>query len=97
MTVTIAAEAEADLEAIAGYIAADNPLRAVSFVQELVANCHVLAGQPLRHPIVADYGQRLRRFPYKGYSIYYQVSSANDVVVVHILNDAMDHRRILDS
>ena len=94
MTVTIAAEAEADLEAIAGFIAADNPLRAVSFVRELVASCHALAGQPLRHPIVADYGRRLRRFPYRGYSIYYQVGGADDVVVVHILNDAMDHSRI---
>ncbi|KQX35737.1 hypothetical protein ASD04_13255 [Devosia sp. Root436] len=69
----------------------------MSFVQELVANCHALVVRPLRQPIVADYGQRLRRFPYKGYSIYYQVNSAEDVVVVHILNDAMDHRRILDS
>ena len=97
MTVTIAAEAEWDLESIASFIAADNPARAISFVQELVASCHALADQPLRHPIVADYGQRLRRFPYRGYSIYYQVMSGNDVIVVHILNDAMDHRRILDN
>ncbi|MVS99487.1 type II toxin-antitoxin system RelE/ParE family toxin [Devosia marina] len=97
MTVTITAEAEQDLEAIANFIAADSPVRAVSFVRELVANCKVLANHPFRHPIVADYGRRLRRFPYKGYSIYYQVNSADDVVVVHILNDAMDHRGTFDS
>lgn len=97
MTVAIAAEAEADLEAIGGFIAAGSPARAISFVKELVANCHALAEQPFRHPIVTDYGRHLRRFPYKGYSIYYHVTTANDVVVVHILNDAMDHRRILDN
>lgn len=97
MTVTIAGEAEWDLEAIASFIATDNPARAVSFVRELVESCHALADQPLRHPIVADYGQRLRRFPYRGYSIYYQVVGADDIIVIHILNDAMDHGRILRS
>lgn len=97
MTVTITAEAENDFEEIARFIGNNNPARAISFVQELVASCHSLADRPLRHPIVADYGQRLRRFPYKGYSIYYQVLSTGEVVVVHILNDAMDHRRTLDS
>lgn len=97
MSVTIAREAEMDLEDIAGFIAARNPVRAISFVQELVANCHALAVHPQRHPIVADYGRRLRRFPYKGYSIYYQLLETDAVVVVHILSDALDHGRILDN
>jgi toxin ParE1/3/4 len=66
VTVTIAAEAEADLRAIGGFIAANSPARAISFIRELVAGCHALADQPFRHPIVADYGQHLRRFPYRG-------------------------------
>lgn len=61
-----------------------------------MATCHNLADRPLRHPIVSDYGRRLRRFPYKGYSIYYQFLSTDEVVVVHILNDAMNHARVLD-
>jgi plasmid stabilization system protein ParE len=93
MSVIIAAEAEFDLENIANFIAIDSATRAVSFVQDLVAQCHALADQPLRHPIVAGYGQRLRRFPYRGYSIYYQVKGADQVFIVHILNDFMDHRR----
>jgi plasmid stabilization system protein ParE len=95
LTVFITAEAEVDLEAIADFIAADNPLRAVSFVQELVDNCHALADRPRRHAVAADHGRGLRRFPYRGYSIYYQVGK-DDVTVVHILNDAMDHQKILD-
>ena len=92
MMVVIAAEAESDLHDIAIFIAIDNPARAASFVQDLVSQCNFLADQPLRHPIATDYGQRLRRFPYRGYSIYYQVLETNQVVIVHILNDAMDHR-----
>jgi toxin ParE1/3/4 len=80
VTVSISAEAEGDLERIAAFIASDNPKRSISFVQELVARCLALADQPFRHPIVADYGQRLRRFPYRGYSIYYQVQDAGTVV-----------------
>lgn len=95
MTVTIAAEAEYDLESISRYIAAANPIRAISFVEELVASCHTLADHPLRHPEALAYGSNLRRFPYKGYSIYYSVIG-DDVVVVHILNDAMDHRSLFD-
>ncbi|WP_354042043.1 type II toxin-antitoxin system RelE/ParE family toxin [Devosia sp. UYZn731] len=35
----------------------------------------------------------LRRFPYRGYSIYYQIKGEDQVFIVHILNDFMDHRR----
>lgn len=97
MTVVITAEAEFDLEDIATFIAIDNAARAISFVQDLAEQCHGLAEKPMRHPIVADYGERLRRFPYRGYSIYYQVLSADQVVIIHILNDAMDHRRFFGS
>jgi plasmid stabilization system protein ParE len=97
MSVTIAREAELDLEDIAGFIAARNPERAISFIRELVASCHALADHPQRHPIAADYGRRLRRFPYRGYSIYYQVLEADAVVVVHILSDALDHGRIFEN
>ena len=95
MSVIIAAEAEFDLENIANFIAIDNPRRAISFVEDLIAQCQALADQPLRHPPVGNYGQRLRRFPYRGYSIYYQVK-ADQVFIVHILNDAMDHRRFFE-
>ena len=63
MTVTITAEAENDFEAIARFIGNNNPARAISFVQELVASCHSLADRPLRHPIVADYGNACGDFP----------------------------------
>lgn len=79
------------------FIALDNPARATTFVQDLVEQCRSLAEQPLRHPIATDHGQRLRRFPYRGYSIYYQILETDQIVIIHILNDAMDHRRFLDN
>lgn len=95
MTVAIAREAEADLEQIADFIALDNPTSAIAFVQELIARCHELSAHPLRYAALEDYGGRLRRYPYQGYSIYYQVLKDDSIVIVHILHDAREHDRIL--
>jgi plasmid stabilization system protein ParE len=46
MIVVLTAEAEADLEQIADDIAADNPMRALSFVGELRELCERLAEIP---------------------------------------------------
>lgn len=95
MTVSIAREAEVDLEQIADFIAIDSPARAITFVQDLVAQCQALSAHPLRHGALEGYGGMLRRFPYKGYSIYYRVSDNGAVVIVHILHDALDHDPLL--
>ncbi len=38
--------AEADLEDIAYYIALDNPMRAATFVEEIIAHCRRIAARP---------------------------------------------------
>jgi plasmid stabilization system protein ParE len=48
--VVFTSEAKANLEAIAGYIALENPSRATSFVQELVTRCETLADMPRAFP-----------------------------------------------
>jgi plasmid stabilization system protein ParE len=73
MSVSISREAEIDLAAIADYIALDSPMRAVLFVQDIVDACGGLDGQPLRHPLTGEYSRPLRRFAYRGYTIYYEV------------------------
>jgi len=50
--------AEAELEAIADYIARDNPRRALSFVQELRDRCLSLVDMPLAFPLVPRYEDR---------------------------------------
>lgn len=53
-TYRLAAGAQSDLEAISDYIAADNPLRAISFVEEIAARFDTIAERPLTFPLSAD-------------------------------------------
>jgi toxin ParE1/3/4 len=46
MIVVITEAAEADVEAIGDWIAADNPARALTFVLELCDRCRALADMP---------------------------------------------------
>lgn len=74
MRVVFSAEAESDLERIGDYIAADNPLRAVSFVNELVKRCERLSDMPRAYPLVPRYEHtNVRRLPNGNYLIFYRV------------------------
>ena len=95
MIVHISAEAEADLESVGDYIARDNPLRAMSFVQELRAKCMELSDMPHAFPLVPRYeGRGIRRGVHGNYLIFYRVQS-DRVVVIHVLHGAMDYTSIL--
>ena len=95
MIVVITDEAEADLEGIGDYIALKNPLRAVSFVQELREVCLRLADTPKGYPLVPRYeSTSVRRRVHGNYLIFYRVSRES-VDVLHILHGAMDYEPIL--
>lgn len=95
MIVEFSAEAESDLEQIADYIAGDNPQRALSFVQELRQKCEALAYAPLAFPAVPRYENHdVRRRVYGNYLIFYR-AEAHRVVILHILNGAMDYAALL--
>lgn len=95
MIVELTAAAEADLEAIGDYIAQDNPARALSFVRELSRSCLELADMPEAWPIVPRYEhQGIRRRVHGRYLIFYRVSE-DRIVVLHVLNGAMDVEAIL--
>jgi plasmid stabilization system protein ParE len=65
MIVVITDEAEVDLERIGDHIAADNPLRAVTFVRELREKCEALADAPRGYPLVPRHEHvGVRRRPY---------------------------------
>jgi toxin ParE1/3/4 len=55
MIVVITEAAEADLEAIADWIAEDNPARALTFVLELRQRCKTLADMPRGYALVPPY------------------------------------------
>ena len=97
MTVRLSAEAESELEAIADRIAADNPLRALSFVHELRAACLGLADFPDRFPLVARYERHgVRGRVHGNYLIFYRAGE-DGVDVLHILHGAVDHAGVLFS
>lgn len=95
MIVELTAAAEADLEAIGDYIAQDNPVRALSFVQELSRSCFELADMPEAWPIIPRYERHdVRRRVHGRYLIFYRVEEGR-IIVLHVLNGAMDVEAIL--
>lgn len=95
MIVELTANAEADLESIADFIARDNPVRALSFVRELYRSCLDLAEMPEAWPIVPRYEHHgIRRRVHGRYLIFYRIG-AERITILHILNSAMDVEAIL--
>jgi plasmid stabilization system protein ParE len=66
--------ARSDLRSIRDYILRDNPIRAVSFVDELLDRCQLLADNPLMGRARPELQRRLRSFPYGDYLIFYRPS-----------------------
>jgi toxin ParE1/3/4 len=95
MIVELTAAAEVDLEAIGDYIAQDNPVRALSFVQELSRSCMELADMPEAWPIIPRFERHcVRRRVHGRYLIFYRVAEER-IIILHVLNGAMDVEAIL--
>lgn len=82
-------KARIDLQEIEGYIALDNPIRAFSFVEEMMQSFISTVGEhPLSSPLY-NRQKNVRRFVYQAYNIYYHYDSNNNVAtVLHVLNAA---------
>ena len=79
-----------DLEDIRAWIARDNPVRANSYVDELIAACEDLAEFPLRSSLTRFRTRRpVHQRPYGKYLILYEVS-ADHVEVDGIVHGARD-------
>lgn len=95
MIVDLTEEAESELEAIADYIARDNPARAISFLGELRTACSKLADLPQAFPLLERYASRgIRRRVHGNYLIFYRIE-AERVVVIHVLHGARDYAGLL--
>lgn len=81
--------AERDLESIADYIAADNPRRVVTFIQELRQQCQRIALNPSGYRMRPELGEGLRSCAHGSYVIFFE-ASASAVTVVRILHGARD-------
>ena len=81
--------AEQDLEAIADYIAVDNPVRALSFVRELRAQCQRIALNPSGYRLRQELGDGIRSCVHGNYVIFFE-SDPDAVLIVRILHGARD-------
>ena len=95
MKVVITAAAKADLLAIRRYIEADNPSRALSFVEELLDRCLALADTPRAYPLVPRYERfGIRRCVHGNYLIFYRLQP-EQIEVIHVLQGARDIEALL--
>ncbi len=90
MNVTFSREATSDLEAIADWIAQENPARAYAFVRELHDDCLNLKEFSKQNPIFnkSDLGD-VRKRPYGNYVIFYTIDDSV-LSIVRILHGPRD-------
>ncbi len=81
--------AEADLGDIAYFIARDDPGRAASFVDEIIAHCHEVAVQPGIGRNRLELGQGVRSIPHGQNIIFYRIAD-DGIEVVRVLHGARD-------
>jgi toxin ParE1/3/4 len=78
-----------DLEAIADYIAADNPSRAVTFVRDIRRRCAKLATAPLSARRFPELGPDAHILPFGNYVILYR-ALAGEVSIERVIHGARD-------
>ncbi|MDE2435287.1 MAG: type II toxin-antitoxin system RelE/ParE family toxin [Sphingomonadales bacterium] len=90
MTILVLArQAQTDLRDIADYIARDNPDRAVSFVDELLAAMELIRERPTSFRLRSEWRANLRSSVYHGYQIIFQISG-NRVEIARVLHGSRD-------
>jgi len=95
LKVKFARPAVLDLEAIADWIARDNPMRAFSFVEELRKACLDIGRRPRAYPFVEHRrGDGIRRRIHGNYLIFYRVATGA-VEILHVLHGARDYAQII--
>jgi toxin ParE1/3/4 len=85
--------ARRDLESITDHISADNPQRALTFVDELEERAAKAAEQPMLFPARDDIRPGLRAAPHGAYRILFR-TSPGEVVVVRVVHSAQDLKRV---
>jgi toxin ParE1/3/4 len=81
-------QADSDLEAIADYIAADNPARAQSFLRELRERCQLLGNFPESARRFPELGEDARILPYRNYIVYRNLP--HQVLISRVIHGARD-------
>lgn len=88
--------ARADLEAIALFIADDNPERAQSFIAELEAKALEAAERPQSFPARGDISPGLRATGHGRYLLFFR-DLGDEVRIVRVLHGARDLARVFNA
>lgn len=89
MKLGISPLAEQDMEAIGDYIAQDNPVRAVSFTEELYQQCLLIAESPVIYRERPELGHSVRSCAYGRYLIVFRVLDT-EVRIERLLHGSRD-------
>lgn len=96
MLLTISPLAKSDLENIADFIARDNPRRALSFIQEIRAQCLQIAQKPSMYRRRTELGDDIRSCTHGKYLIYFS-DTPDEVTIIRVLHSARDLPSIFGS
>jgi len=88
--------AVSDLNQIWDYIAADDPLAADKFIQQLLRTCSLLASSPRMGRIRRDLGDGLRTHPVGNYLIFYRILT-DTIEIVRIVHGGRDLKALFSS
>jgi toxin ParE1/3/4 len=88
--------AQADIEEIGDYIARDNPLRAVSFTEELREYCKKLAGFPGMGTSHPELGSGIHMTVFGRYLIFYDAHD-DRVEIKRVLHHGRNIRKIMQT
>jgi len=89
MRVVLTPAAAADLEQICDYIAQDNPVRAVSLVDEIAERMTKLAALPQGGQLRPEWGNGIRSTTFASYVIVWR-SSGDALEVLRVVHGARD-------
>ena len=89
MRVRFSRRSEADLEEIADYIALDNPMNAITFIQKLRKRCQAIGRFPNANRPRFDLYEQMRSVAFGRYVIFYHVGKM-EALIARILHSARD-------
>jgi plasmid stabilization system protein ParE len=94
MRVVIISDAEADLDDIFEFVAADNAVAALRLVGKLRAKALRIGDAPRAYVVRPDYGNDMRCAFYQSYTILFQIIRSQ-VEVLHFAHGARDLKTLL--
>ena len=96
MRLELSAFVETDLNDIAGFIADDNPGRAVTLLQDIRAKFRVIQRTPLLHQLRPDIGEEARMATVGHYAILFRVMETA-VRIERVVYGGRDLPNVLDA